>query len=300
MTRAATWAEGGQRGNAFRRDINALRAWAVLAVVGYHFQIPGFTGGFVGVDLFFVISGYLITGQVLSQLQEKRFSLLGFWLSRLRRIFPALFAVTVFAVALGWAFTMPGDYLKHIRQALSALAFASNLTLDGERGYFDAAAQTKPLLHTWSLSIEWQFYLALPLLLLMIWRLSPATSKLRAARWGLLLVAIASLSWCLGRGMIDPGSGFFSLRARLGVAGWQRHCRLAFAVEKPRIGKRRTGRFTLPLLRGRSGLAVDCDQYRVFIAIRALAGPVDPFAIERRGTRGRRQRQVHRSAHHWP
>lgn len=214
MTHAATWAEGGQRGNAFRQDINALRAWAVLAVVGYHFQIPGFTGGFVGVDLFFVISGYLITGQVLSQLQEKRFSLFGFWLSRLRRIFPALFAVTVFAVALGWAFTMPGDYLKHIRQALSALAFASNVTLDGQRGYFDAAAQTKPLLHTWSLSIEWQFYLALPLLLLMIWRLSPASSKLSAARWGLLLVAIASLSWCLWRGMMDPGSGFFSLRAR--------------------------------------------------------------------------------------
>lgn len=214
MTRAAIWTEGGRRDNDFRQDINALRAWAVLAVVGYHFQIPGFLGGFVGVDLFFVISGYLITGQVLSQLQENQFSLLDFWLSRLRRIFPALFAVTVFAVALGWIFTMPGDYLKHIRQALSALAFASNLTLDGERGYFDAAAQTKPLLHTWSLSIEWQFYMGLPLLLLTIWRFSPASSKLSAARWGLLLVAIASLSWCLWRSMIDPSGGFFSLRAR--------------------------------------------------------------------------------------
>lgn len=203
-----------QRGGAFRQDINALRAWAVLAVVGYHFQIAGFAGGFVGVDIFFVISGYLITGQVLSQLQENRFSLRGFWLSRLRRIFPALFVVTVFAVAMGWVFTMPGDYLKHIRQALSALAFASNLTLDGERGYFDAAAQTKPLLHTWSLSIEWQFYLALPLLLLIIWRLSLVSRKLSAARWALLVFAVMSLAWCLLRGNIEPGSGFFSLRAR--------------------------------------------------------------------------------------
>ncbi|MDB5869999.1 MAG: acyltransferase [Polaromonas sp.] len=211
---SSTRTEGPQPGNAFRQDINALRAFAVLAVVGYHFHIPGFAGGFVGVDLFFVISGYLITGQVLSQLHEGRFSLREFWLSRLRRIYPALFAVTVFAVVLGWAFTLPGDYLKHIRQALSALAFVSNLTLDGERGYFDAAAQTKPLLHTWSLSIEWQFYLGLPLLLLAIWRLSPASHKLSAARGGLLFLAIASLAWCLWRNSMDPGSGFFSLRTR--------------------------------------------------------------------------------------
>lgn len=214
MTYPGSVSGGVQPSSAFRQDINALRAWAVLAVVGYHFQIAGFAGGFVGVDIFFVISGYLITGQVLSQLRDDRFSLLDFWLSRLRRIFPALFVVTVFAVALGWAFTMPGDYLKHIRQALSALAFASNLTLDGERGYFDAAAQTKPLLHTWSLSIEWQFYLGLPLLLLMAWRLSHASRKLSAARWGLLAFAVASLAWCLWRGSIDPGSTFFSLRAR--------------------------------------------------------------------------------------
>jgi len=200
--------------SAFRQDINALRAWAVLAVVAYHFQIAGFSGGFVGVDIFFVISGYLITGQVLSQLQENRFSLASFWLSRLRRIFPALFVVTVFAAAMGWAFTMPADYLKHIRQALSALAFASNLTLAGERGYFDAAAQTKPLLHTWSLSIEWQFYLVLPLLLLGIWRIFPVVRKLSAARWGLMLFALLSLVWCLWRANVAPGESFFSWRAR--------------------------------------------------------------------------------------
>lgn len=203
------------KGKAFRQDINALRAWAVLAVVCYHFRVAGFTGGFVGVDVFFVISGYLMTGQILSKLQEEKFSLFDFWLSRLRRIFPALLAVTVFAVTLGWLFTAPGDYLKHIRQALSALAFVSNLTLNGERGYFDAAAQTKPLLHTWSLSIEWQFYMGLPLLLLAIWRLAPGSGKLAAARWGLLSVAGASLVWCLWRNSIDPGSGFFSLSARI-------------------------------------------------------------------------------------
>lgn len=203
-----------KHGGKFRQDINALRAWAVLAVVGYHFQLPGFAGGFVGVDIFFLISGYLITGQALSQMQESKFSLSGFWLSRLRRIFPALFVMTVGAVALGWAFTMPGEYMKHIRQALSALAFVSNLTLDGERGYFDAAAQTKPLLHTWSLSIEWQFYLGLPLLLLSIWRLSPASHRLSIAIKGLFLFALASLSWCLWRSYIDPSNGFFSIRTR--------------------------------------------------------------------------------------
>ena len=214
MTRIAGGPGLIHHGDTFRQDINALRAWAVLAVVAYHLQVSGFAGGFVGVDIFFVISGYLITGQVLSQLQENRFSLLGFWLSRLRRIFPALFLVAVIAVAMGWAFTMPGDYLKHIRQALSALAFASNLTLAGERGYFDAAAQTKPLLHTWSLSIEWQFYLALPLLLLIIWRLAPVSRKLSAARWTLLVFAVTSLAWCLWRANMEPGSGFFSLRSR--------------------------------------------------------------------------------------
>lgn len=203
-----------QRESNFRQDINALRAWAVLAVVGYHFQIPGFAGGFVGVDVFFAISGFLITGQVLNQLNQQKFSLIEFWVSRLRRIFPALFVITIVAVALGWYVTFPGEYMKHIRQALSAVAFASNLTFNGERGYFDAAAQTKPLLHTWSLSVEWQFYLSLPAILWLAWRLAPVSRRVSFVSGTLAIIGGASFAWCLWRSNINPGEAFFSLRAR--------------------------------------------------------------------------------------
>lgn len=198
----------------FRSDINALRAWAVWVVVCYHLELDGFSSGFVGVDIFFVISGYLITGQVLTQLDSKTFTLARFWQARLRRIFPALCAVIVASTAIGWWLTLPAEFLKHARQSLYAFTFSSNLAFDKERGYFDLAAKTKPLLHTWSLSIEWQFYIILPLVMMAVWTLTTAANK----RWRLLAVlaglAMASLLWSLWTAFTAPEQGFFSLRSR--------------------------------------------------------------------------------------
>ncbi len=127
------------------------------------------------------------------------FSFLDFSVMRLRRIFPALAVVIVASAVLGWFVTLPGEYLKHLRQASHALAFLSNFAFDNDNGYFAmAAAQTKPLLHTWSLAVEWQFYIWMPLLVSLVWRLASASKSMIAATM-LTLQAIAALSlaWCL-------------------------------------------------------------------------------------------------------
>jgi peptidoglycan/LPS O-acetylase OafA/YrhL len=203
-------------GDAFRLDINALRALSVLAVVGYHFQISGFAGGFVGVDVFLVITGYLMTGKVLTDLTAGRFSIRDFSIMRMRRIYPALAVMTASSVVAGWFVTLPREYLKHLLQALSALTFVSNFAFDSDNGYFAMAAQTKPLLHTWSLSVEWQFYIWMPLVVSLVWRFaSGSKSKISAVMIALQVGAALSLAWCLWETQSDAmGSSFFSLRAR--------------------------------------------------------------------------------------
>ena len=125
---------------------------------------------FVGVDVFLVITGYLMTGKVLADLAAGRFSLWSFGLLRMRRIYPALAVVVVSSAVVGWFVTLPGEYLRHLRQACYALVALSNFAFDADNGYFAMAAQTKPLLHTWSLAIEWQFYIWMPLIAALIWR----------------------------------------------------------------------------------------------------------------------------------
>lgn len=153
----------------FRPDINGLRAYAVAAVVLYHFGVPGFGGGFVGVDVFFVISGFLMTGIIVSQLEAGRFSLLGFYLARAARIVPALAVLCAAVLTLGWFWLTPVDYQRLGQHAASSMVFLSNVTYALESGYFDTASHEKWLLHTWSLSVEWQFYLLLPIALV-LWR----------------------------------------------------------------------------------------------------------------------------------
>jgi peptidoglycan/LPS O-acetylase OafA/YrhL len=203
-------------GGAFRLDINGLRALAVVAVVGYHFQLPGFAGGFVGVDIFLVITGYLMTSKVLDDLALGRFSLVDFGAMRMRRIYPALAVMTASTIVAGWFVTLPGEYLKHLLQALSALAFVSNFAFNSDNGYFAMAAQTKPLLHTWSLSVEWQFYIWMPLAVWLCWRVaSSSKSSLRTVTIAFQVVAALSLAWCLWKSQSDAtGSSFFSLRSR--------------------------------------------------------------------------------------
>ncbi|QGH60148.1 acyltransferase family protein [Serratia proteamaculans] len=154
----------------FRHDINGLRAWAVIAVVLFHFGIPGFAGGFVGVDVFFVISGFLMTQIIVTGLETGKFSIWRFYLARARRIIPALLALCLTLLVLGWFFLTTVDYSTLSKHVLVAILFISNVKFWKESGYFDAASHEKWLLHTWSLSVEWQFYIILPIILLIMWR----------------------------------------------------------------------------------------------------------------------------------
>jgi peptidoglycan/LPS O-acetylase OafA/YrhL len=157
---------------AYRPDIDGLRAVAVLSVVFYHANIPGFSGGFAGVDIFFVISGYLITRIVWHELQEGRFSLTNFYARRVRRIFPALFAMLAVCSVAAGLLLIPSD-LKDFGRSLSAtVLFYSNYNFI-KVGYFDSPAIESPLLHTWSLSVEEQFYAVWPILLFFLTKFIP-------------------------------------------------------------------------------------------------------------------------------
>lgn len=152
---------------SYRPDIDGLRAVAVLLVIGFHAFPTEITGGYVGVDIFFVISGFLITGLLLSDLEKEQFSFSGFYKRRIRRIFPALVTVLFACFAAGWIFLLPREFTSLGLNIFGGAAFSSNLVLLGETSYFDVAAAQKPLLHLWSLGVEEQFYIVWPMLLLL-------------------------------------------------------------------------------------------------------------------------------------
>ena len=164
----------------FRADINFLRALAVLSVVLYHFGVLGFSGGFVGVDVFFVISGYLMTRIIANGLQRNDFNILKFYFARCKRIIPALFVLCGFLLIFGWFFIFPLDYINLASDTISAVGFFSNIKFWMTAGYFDTSSHEKWLLHTWSLSAEWQFYIILPLIISIFWRLRPELITIRA------------------------------------------------------------------------------------------------------------------------
>jgi peptidoglycan/LPS O-acetylase OafA/YrhL len=155
---------------AYRPDIDGLRAFAVLAVVIFHAFPRTLPGGFAGVDVFFVISGYLISGIIAGAIKKGEFSLRVFYARRIRRIFPALSLVLLGTLLLGWFLLLPKEWKSLCRHTVAAVGFVSNFKLAGEAGYFDAAASTKPLLHLWSLAIEEQFYLFWPVTMLLLFR----------------------------------------------------------------------------------------------------------------------------------
>lgn len=155
----------------FRSDINGLRAIAVLSVVIFHFFPNALPGGFSGVDIFFVISGYLMTSIIVTGTDNNSFSILQFYLARAKRIIPALLVLSIFLLIYGWLFLLPADYRDLSKQIASSLTFTSNILYWREAGYFTATAHEKWLLHTWSLSAEWQFYIFYPLILLAVKRI---------------------------------------------------------------------------------------------------------------------------------
>ncbi len=157
----------------YRADIDGLRAVAVLPVLFFHTDLPGMGGGYVGVDVFFVISGYLITSILYKEMSQQSFSFVRFYERRVRRLWPALVAVVAFTLAVGWFLLLPTN-LKDLGKGLVAVtAFSSNILFWRQAGYFDGAAEMKPLLHTWSLAVEEQFYLFFPPFLLVVLRWVP-------------------------------------------------------------------------------------------------------------------------------
>lgn len=154
----------------YRPAVDGLRGVAVLAVLGFHAFMEYVPGGFVGVDVFFVISGYLITGIIVRHLQAGVFSFAEFYARRVRRLFPALVLVLVASAALGWFILLPDEFRLLGKHVAAASLFAANIAFWRETGYFDVAADFKPLLHLWSLGVEEQFYLVWPILLVALWK----------------------------------------------------------------------------------------------------------------------------------
>ncbi|MFZ6690048.1 acyltransferase family protein [Undibacterium sp. SXout11W] len=164
----------------YRKEVDGLRAIAILPVILFHAGSKIFSGGFVGVDIFFVISGYLITNIILAEKVEGKFSLLRFYERRARRIIPTLFCVLFVTLPFAWFWMLP-DQLKEFSESLIAVsAFSSNILFWKQSGYFDASSELKPLLHTWSLAVEEQYYVLFPLLLSIFLKLSNSLTALRA------------------------------------------------------------------------------------------------------------------------
>jgi peptidoglycan/LPS O-acetylase OafA/YrhL len=196
-------------GVAYRPEIDGMRAIAVMSVILYHSALGGFTGGYVGVDIFFVISGYLIGSIIMGDIARGRFSFANFYERRIRRIAPPLFLVlavsSVFAV---WLLTP--HQLREFGQALIAtVTFLSNIYFRMKTGYFGSDTENNPLIHMWSLSVEEQFYLFFPVVLIV-------AGRWRALRleWVLPLLFALSLGWCLYRSVTDPSGGFFPAQTR--------------------------------------------------------------------------------------
>lgn len=194
----------------FRADINGLRAAAVISVIIFHFNKEWVPGGFVGVDIFFVISGYLMTAIIFSGLQRGDFSILGFYLARGKRIIPALVLVCLVLFLFGYLFVIPKDLGVLSKHALSSVLFVSNIVYAGESGYFDADAGEKWLLHTWSLSVEWQFYLLYPIVLVVAARFL-TLSRVKSLVAGGVFIGYA---YCVYATRSNPTDAFFLLPAR--------------------------------------------------------------------------------------
>lgn len=159
------------KNSKYRADIDGLRAVAVLSVLGFHMGISRMSGGFVGVDVFFVISGYLISAIILADIEGARFSLIGFYERRIRRIFPALFVMLAITSFFATLYLLPVEFVNFAKSALAATLSSSNFYFWRHSGYFDSPT-SQPLLHTWSLAVEEQFYILFPLFLIIVRKLS--------------------------------------------------------------------------------------------------------------------------------
>jgi peptidoglycan/LPS O-acetylase OafA/YrhL len=197
-----TFNHPGAGAAAWRPDIDGLRGVAILAVVGYHFFPRAWQAGFVGVDIFFVISGYLITGILLSSGEAGRSALLSFYARRVRRIFPALAVVLAAVMLAGWLLLYDDERVPLGAHVVGGAVFLSNIVLWRESGYFDAAIESKPLAHLWSLAVEEQFYIVWPVLLWLVLRSRRAPAVVAA----LMVSSLLACAWLV---QLDAATAFY-------------------------------------------------------------------------------------------
>ena len=194
----------------FRNDINSLRAIAVIIVVLFHFDVAGFSGGFIGVDVFFVISGYLMTKIIFTGMKAQTFSINAFYLDRARRIVPALSVLCIAVLGIGYFLLSPNDYELLGKHAYSSASFISNFVYARDAGYFATASESKWLLHTWSLSVEWQFYILFPLLLITLKRFL----SFAQVSFVLIILTVGSYLLSISLSMTNESAAFFLLPTR--------------------------------------------------------------------------------------
>jgi peptidoglycan/LPS O-acetylase OafA/YrhL len=194
----------------YRREIDGLRALAVLPVILFHADFHVFSGGYVGVDIFFVISGYLIASIIIEERAAGSFSISKFYERRIRRIFPALYLVMVVCVPVAWLFLSAPDLKEFFTTVVAVPAFVSNIQFFRQSGYFDTASEFKPLLHTWSLAVEEQYYLIFPWLIILLWKFGKGWIAA-----GLILAFVGSLALAtMGPIFFSPQAAFFLLPFR--------------------------------------------------------------------------------------
>ena len=196
----------------YRKEIDGLRALAVLPVILFHAGFSIFSGGFVGVDIFFVISGYLITTNIISELEQGKFSIINFYERRARRILPALFFIMLACIPIAWFLLLPNDMHSFSKSLIAVSIFASNILFRHESGYFDIASELKPLLHTWSLAVEEQYYVIFPFLLMFFWK--PDKKNILIILGSIFFISFGLAQW---GSYAKPSSAYYLLLGR----GWE-------------------------------------------------------------------------------
>ena len=195
----------------YRPEIDGLRAIAVLSVIAYHAGLGAVSGGYIGVDVFFVISGFLISSIIMDEVEGEKFSLRDFYFRRARRILPALVLVMAISVPFAWVLLLPNAMIDFLQSVIAVSLFASNILFWRESGYFDTSSELKPLLHTWSLAVEEQFYILFPLSLLLILRFLGK----RIAASSVVVACLVSFAFAVVFQPRSPNAAFYLLPSRV-------------------------------------------------------------------------------------
>ena len=227
---------------SYRPDIDGLRAIAVLAVMAFHLLPDRIKGGFVGVDIFFVISGFLISSIIYKELESGTFTIAGFYIRRIRRIYPALLVVLIFVSVAGWFILLPSQFVLLGKQIIGGSTFVANFVLWEQSGYFGQVAAHKPLLHLWSLGVEEQFYLMFPLICLVFYRTRSRKTLLTAflvIAAGSMAINVAFVSRYRDASYFLPFSRLWELLLGAALSLFQKSSR-GIAWESPRLSTWRT------------------------------------------------------------